>query len=221
MRKQMGWIGIGVLVALFFYLGPAAAAPPDNFTAKMVIGGMTMPMAKMGNKTRSETGMLQGIYTIHDGGAKKTIMISPNSKSYFEQGVETKKAPSVYDHDVVMDKKKIGSETIDGHPSTKSEMTFYHKDTPNQKHHGTVWEAQDLGGLPIRTEMVVPEMKKAGGGGKMVMELKDVKVGAATASMFEVPKDYKKVNSMQELMGMGDIQNMMKQMQKGKLPPKQ
>ena len=221
MGKQMGWIGLGVLVALFFYLGPAAAAPPDNFTAKMVIGGMTMPMAKMGNKTRSETGMLQGIYSIHDAGAKKTIMVSPNTKSYFEQGVDTKKAPSVYDHDVVMDKKKIGSETIDGHPSTKSEMTFYHKDTPNQKHRGTVWEAQDLGGLPIRTEMIVPEMKKAGGDGKMVMELKDVKVGAATASMFEVPPGYKKVNSMQELMGMGDIQNMMKQMQKGKMPPKQ
>jgi hypothetical protein len=52
----------------------------------------------------------------------------------------------------------------------------------------------------------------------MVMELKDIKVGAATAAMFEVPKDYKKVNSMQELMGMGDMQNMMKQMQKGKMP---
>jgi hypothetical protein len=34
-----------------------------------------------------------------------------------------------------------------------------------------------------------------------------------------VPKDYKKVNSMPELMGMGsDMQNMMKQMQKGRMP---
>jgi hypothetical protein len=218
MRKNMGWIAIGVLMTLLGYLGPVMAAPPDNFTAKMMIGGMSMPMAKMGNKTRSETGMLQGLYTVHDGGAKKTIMISPSSKAYFEQGLETKKTPSVYDQDVVMDKKKIGSETIDGHPCIKSEMTFYHKDTPNQKYRGTVWEAQDLGGLPIRTEMIVPEMKKAGGDGKMVMELKDIKVGAATAAMFEVPKDYKKVNSMQELMGMGDMQNMMKQMQKGKMP---
>jgi hypothetical protein len=37
-------------------------------------------------------------------------------------------------------------------------------------------------------------------GGVMVMELKDVKLGAATADMFTVPEDYRKVNSMMELM---------------------
>ena len=53
----------------------------------------------------------------------------------------------------------------------------------------------------------------------MVSEMKEIKVGGATAAMFDVPKDYKKVNSMPELMGMGgDMQNMMKQMQKGKMP---
>jgi hypothetical protein len=119
---------------------------------------------------------------------------------------------------VVMEKKKLGSETVDGHPCVKSEMTFYQKDTPTQKHKGTIWEAQDLGGLPVRTEMIVEAMQKAGGGGKVVSEMKEIKVGGATASMFEVPKDYKKVNSMPELMGMGGMQDMMKQMQKGKMP---
>ena len=73
--------------------------------------------------------------------------------------------------------------------------------------------------MPIRTEIIVEAMQKAGGSGKMVSEMKEIKVGGATAAMFEVPKDYKKVNSMPELMGMGgDMQNMMKQMQKGKMP---
>jgi hypothetical protein len=46
--------------------------------------------------------------------------------------------------------------------------------------------------------------------------MKGIKVGAATAAMFEVPKDYKKVGSMSEVMGMGqgDMREMMKQMQK-------
>jgi hypothetical protein len=183
-----------------------------------MVGGMAMPMAKMGNKSRTETGMMQGMYTIHDAGTKKTLMINPGSQTYFEQAQETRKKPTVYDQDVVMSKKKIGTETLDGHPCIKSDMTFHHKDEPDKKYQGTIWEAQDLGGLAIRTEMVVPEMKKAGGGGKMVMELKEVKLGGATASMFEVPKGYKKVNSVQELMGMGDMEKLMKQMQKGKMP---
>jgi hypothetical protein len=203
-----------------FFTGSALAAPPDNFTTKMVVNGMAMPMAKMGLKSRVQTGMLQDIYTITDGGTQKTFMVNPQSKTYYEQ-VQQKRgeAPSVYDPNVVMEKKKLGSETVDGHPCVKSEMTFYHKDTPTQKFKGTIWEAQDLGGLPIRTEIIVEAMKKAGGSGKMVSEMKEIKVGGATASMFEVPKDYKKVNSMPELMGMGsDMQNMMKQMQKGRMP---
>jgi hypothetical protein len=49
----------------------------------------------------------------------------------------------------------------------------------------------------------------------MVSELKEIKVGAANASMFEIPKDYKKVDNMMELMGgMEKMQEMMKQRRK-------
>lgn len=209
------------LVSLIFGIGSVLAAPPDNFTTKMVVNGMAMPMARMGQKSRVQMVMMQDIYTITDGGTQKTIMVNPQSKTYYEQ-VQQKRgeAPSIHDPNVVREAtKKLGSETVDGHPCVKSEVTFYLKDTPTQKHKVTIWEAQDLGGLPIRTEMIVEAMQKAGGSGKMVSEMKEIKVGGATASMFEVPKDYKKVNSMPELMGMGgDMQNMMKQMQKGKMP---
>ena len=219
MNRKVGSALVFGFFTVIFFSGSVLAAPPDNFTTKMVVNGMTMPMAKMGLKSRVQTGMLQDIYTITDGGTQKTFMVNPQSKTYYEQ-VQQKRgeAPSVYDPNVVMEKKKLGSETIDGHPCVKSEMTFYHKDTPTQKHKGTVWEAQDLGGLPIRTEITVEAMQKAGGSGKMVSEMKEIKVGGATAAMFEVPKDYKKVNSMPELMGMGGMQDMMKQMQKGKMP---
>ena len=220
MKKKIFTAMAFCFFTLGLFTGSLLAAPPDNFTTKMVVNGMAMPMAKMGLKSRVQTGMMQDIYTITDGGTQKTFMVNPQSKTYYEQ-VQQKRseAPSVYDPNVVMEKKKLGSETVDGHPCVKSEMTFYHKDTPTQKFKGTIWEAQDLGGLPIRTEIIVEAMQKAGGSGKMVSEMKEIKVGGATASMFEVPKDYKKVNSMPELMGMGgDMQNMMKQMQKGRMP---
>ena len=220
MKKKISTAMAFCFLTFGLFSASVSAAPPDNFTTKMVVNGMAMPMAKMGLKSRVQTGMLQDIYTITDGGTQKTLMVNPKSKTYYEQ-VQQKRseAPSVYDPNVVMEKKKLGSETIDGHPCVKSEMTFYHKDTPAQKFKGTIWEAQDLGGLPIRTEIIVEAMQKAGGSGKMVSEMKEIKVGGATAAMFEVPKDYKKVNSMPELMGMGgDMQDMMKQMQKGKMP---
>jgi hypothetical protein len=219
MKKRISTAMAFCFLTLSLLSGSVLAAPPDNFTSKMVVNGMAMPMAKMGLKSRVQTGMLQDIYTITDTGTQKTFMVNPQAKTYYEQ-VQQKRgeAPSVYDPNVVMEKKKLGSETVDGHPCVKSEMTFYHKESPTQKYKGTVWEAQDLGGLPIRSEIIVEAMQKAGGSGKMVSEMKEIKVGAATASMFEVPKDYKKVNSMPDLMGMGGMQDMMKQMQKGKMP---
>jgi hypothetical protein len=42
--------------------------------------------------------------------------------------------------------------------------------------------------------------------------MKEIKVGGASASMFEVPKDFKKVSSMPELMG--GVGKMMEQMKK-------
>jgi hypothetical protein len=46
------------------------------------------------------------------------------------------------------------------------------------------------------------------------MKFKDIKLGAANASMFEVPRDFKKVNSVQEVMGFGGF------IPKGQRPPK-
>jgi len=199
---------------------PAWGAPPDNFTAKMVMEGMEMPMAKMGNKTRVENPMMQGLITISNMDTKKTITFSTTNKTYMES-VEKDKTPSLYDPKVVVDKKKIGADKLDGHSCTKYDAVIYLKDKPEEKFKAVIWEAQDLGGLAIRQEMTIPENKGMGkGAGKVVTELKEIKVGSAKASMFEVPKDYRKVDNMMEVMGGAggmekNIQEMMKKMKKG------
>lgn len=215
-----------LFIACFLFAGlPALAAPPDNFTATMVSSGMEMPMARMGAKSRVENPAMKGLVTISLADAKKTIMMNTVSKSYYEQPIqEREEAPNVYDSDMVFDKKKVGTETIDGHPCIRYDSTFYRKSKPEEKHKATLWEAQDLKDFNIQTEITVPPNPKyPGSGGKMVMKFKDIKLGAATASMFEVPRDYKKVNSMPEVMGaggMGNIGEMMKNMPKGQRPPK-
>ena len=201
------------------------AAPPDNFTATMVSSGMEMPMSRMGTKSRVENPGMKGLVTISLADAKKTIMMNTISKTYYEQPIQDReKTPNVYDPDVVFDKKKVGTDTIDGHPCIKYDSIFYRKSKPEEKHKATLWEAQDLKDFNIQTEITVPANPKyQGSGGKMVMKFKDIKLGAATASMFEVPRDYKKVNSVQEVMGaggMGNIGEMMKNIPKGQRPPK-
>ena len=215
-----------IFMATILSTGPSVfAAPPDNFTAKMVSSGMEMPMAKMGAKSRVENPAMQGLVTISLADTKKTIMMNTISKTYFEQPIrEQEKAPNVYDPDVIFEKKKVGTDTVDGHPCIKYDSVFYRKSKPEEKYKATLWEAQDLKDFNIQTEMTVPANPKyPGSGGKMVMKFKDVKLGAATNAMFEVPRDYRKVNSMQEVMGaggMGNIGEMMKNIPKAQKPPK-
>lgn len=201
------------------------AAPPDNFTATMVSSGMEMPMAKMGTRSRVENPGMKGIVTISLADAKKTIMMNSVGKTYYEQPIQNQeRTPDVYDPDMVFDKKKVGTDTIDGHPCIKYDAVFYRKSKPEEKHKAAIWEAQDLKDFTIQTEFTVPANPKyQGSGDKMIMKFKDIRLGAATASMFEVPGGYKKVNSVQEVMGvggMGNINEMMKKAQKGQRPPK-
>lgn len=190
-----------ILVCLWIIPGSALAGPPDNYTATMTMEGMSMPIARMGDKMRSENPMMQGMVNLHFMGGQKNIMMSTTNKTYMEQPLDSNAPPSMEDPRVVIEKKQIGSETIDGHPCTKYDSVFYLKDRPTEKYKATIWEAKDLGGLAIRNETTLPPGKMGPGERKFVTELKDVKLGAAKASMFEVPKDYRKVNNMMEMMG--------------------
>jgi hypothetical protein len=174
-KTWRGWV-FCLIWGLFLYgCASEKAAPPANFTAKMVTMGMEMPMAKMGTKSRVENPMMNGVVTITEAGSGKVIMMSAVNKTYVEQA-RKEEAPTVDDPGVVVEKTKTGSETIDGHPCVKYDMVMYKKEKPEDKYQGRVWEATDLGGLAIRNEMVIPANKQMGSG-TMVMELKEVKLG--------------------------------------------
>lgn len=225
-RTSIRYLASLIFTAGILFAGSSVlAAPPDNFTATMVSAGMEMPMAQMGAKSRVENPAMKGLVTINLADAKKTIMLNTVNKTYFEQPIQDRgNAPDPYNPDVVFEKKKVGSDTIDGHPCIKYDATFYRKSQPGEKFRATLWEAEDLKGFTIQTEMSVPANPQyPGSGGKMVMKFKDVRLGAAKASMFAVPGDYRKVNSMPEVMGlggMGNIEEMMKNLPKGQRPPK-
>jgi len=143
--------------------------------------------------------------------AKKVIMMSTANQAYLEQPLQDQR-PSIQDP-TPSSRKRNRIRDDRWPPCTKYDAVYYFKDKPAEKYKATIWEANDLGGLVIKTEMAMPEGK--GGGGPIVTELKEVKVNAANPSMFEVPANYKKVDNMMELMGgMEKMKDMMKQKKK-------
>lgn len=205
---------IGLSCCVFFLLSVFAfGAPPDNYTCKINMGPMIMTMAKLGNKTRVENEMFASLVTLNYMDQKKTVTMNTKAKTYFEQPTP-ERIPSIYNPNTVIERKKIGTETVDGHSCIKYDAVFYSKEKPQDKYKSILWEAQDLGGLPIKNQMTIPpDKRREGGPDKLTVEMKEIKVGAAKASMFEVPKDYKKVSSMSEVMG-EEMREMMKQRQK-------
>lgn len=201
------------LFGLVSLVSSAWAGQPDNFTAKMVMEGISMPIAKMGHKMRIENPMMQGMVTISLKDAQKVIIYSTQTKTYTEQ-VEADRMPSMDDPRAIVDKKKIGKEKIDNHPCIKYDAVIYLKDKPDDKYKAILWEAEDLKGMAIRQEVTFPPGKRGGGErDKAVTEFKEIKLGAANASMFEIPKGYRKVDNMMEVMGgPGGMEKQMQQM---------
>ena len=80
--------------------------------------------------------------------------------------------------ETVVSRERVGSETTAGH-----ECVVYHsriESVAGAASESTVWEAQDLGGLAIRSELRGPD------GSRAVSELRDIKV-PADGALFELP----------------------------------
>lgn len=205
---------IGFVLSIIFFNPYVFASPPDNFTAIMVTEGIEVPMAKMGAKTRIENVGMKNIVTIVLNDTKKMITLNTDKKLYHEQpNKQPDQMVSYYDPDMVFEKKKIGTEKIGGYLCNKYDAIYYRKSKPGEKHKAVIWEATDLKDFPIKMEFNTPQ-------GKKTIMYKDIKLGVAKASMFEVPKGYKKVNAVYEVMdigtgtGMDKMEEMMKKMQK-------
>jgi outer membrane lipoprotein-sorting protein len=98
--------------------------------------------------------------------------------------------------------KEIGTDTVDGHPCVKYEVTTTKADGTTEQL--TAWKATDLNNFIIQTVTVE-------NGETTTMKFADIKHEKPPAAMFELPADYTKYGSMQEMM-MGAMQRMMQNM---------
>jgi outer membrane lipoprotein-sorting protein len=112
---------------------------------------------------------------------KKVVWnIVPAEKMYMEMPFNLKNRLRVekkYEGEI--DRKQVGSETIDGHPAKKYLITYKSGKGTNQVYQ---WMATDIN-FPVKTEAV---------DGSWSQEFRNIKDGPQPDSLFEVPAGYKK-----------------------------
>ncbi len=146
---------------------------------------MTQMMAASGAKNAEQSPMSK--MTVLNRGDKKTgYTLYPNVQRYVvhSETAEPGEKPKV-------DKTKVGSEAIDGHPCDKYKVVITTKDGTTQE--GFIWNAKDLGGMTIRSEVENKDFK-------MTTELKKVVLKSSPASVFEIPQGYTEAKSFAEIM---------------------
>jgi outer membrane lipoprotein-sorting protein len=128
---------------------------------------------------------------------KAAYMVFPSLKSYCDMPPGKKNNGT----EGKVEKTELGSETIEKHPCAKSKLTFTDKNGKTAE--AVVWEATDLKDFPIQYQTVED-------GQTTTVTFGDIKMGKPEESLFELPTDFKRYGSMQEMM-MGNMQRMMPQ----------
>jgi hypothetical protein len=128
-----------------------------------------------------------GRMTVISRGDKKTgYTLYPNVKKYIVRAEtdERGERPKV-------EKTKVGSETIDGHPCDKFKVTVTYRNGMAEE--GFIWNARDLGGMTIRSEMENKDVK-------VTTDLRNIVLKASPPPVFEIPAGYTQAKNVMELM---------------------
>lgn len=178
-----------VLLAMLFVIGcgkdDATAPMAKEYSATMVSKSagqtITMQIYMKQDKFRTDSKMA-GTSTIVRRDLNKVWTIMTAQKAYMEMpGMADAQTQSVEDKvKGEVSRKKVGSETINGHPSTKYEVTTKADDKTLQIYQ---WWATDIS-FPVKTAAV---------DGSWSMEYKDIKIGNQPDSLFEIPSGFKKM----------------------------
>jgi hypothetical protein len=116
--------------------------------------------------------------------------IMESQKMYMEMPLDLKYKPKVDEKfEGEIERKEVGSETIDGHPTKKYLITFQANDKKNQVFQ---WLATDIK-FPVRTAAI---------DNSWVQEFRNIKIGPQPDSLFEVPAGYQKMQMPQMPGGM-------------------
>jgi hypothetical protein len=166
----------------------------DMDMAKIHGGGMT-PQAIMQMRSMG----MDRIVHIFLPEKKVAYMIYPGMKAYCQMDT-SKSSAQKEGKEPKIEKTELGKETVEGHPCMKSKVVITQDD--GKKFESLQWQATDLKDFPVKSEMTSED-------GMVVTTLfKNINQSKPDASLFDPPADFKRYDTIQELM-MGNMQHMM------------
>jgi outer membrane lipoprotein-sorting protein len=168
------WLGAGLAQAAEFSANVVTHMNSQETKGKVYVSGQKM---------RREFSTPEGTnITIARPDKKVMWVFMPGQKMYMEMQFR----PSQMEKAMKMPKdqkgemKLLGKETVNGYETEKFETTFKHKGAPVKQY---IWVSKKLG-VPV---------KVTSQDGSFSMEYLDIKEGNVPASLFEVPKGYRKM----------------------------
>ncbi|HPN87691.1 MAG TPA: DUF4412 domain-containing protein, partial [Smithella sp.] len=163
-------------------MAPMAKEYSATMVSKSAEKTITTQIYMKPDKFRTDT-KIAGTSTIVRKDLNKVWTLMPAQKVYMEMpGMADAPSTQTVEDKVKgeVSRKKVGSETIDGHPATKYEITTEADGKTMQIHQ---WWATDIS-FPVKMAAV---------DGSWSMEYKDIKIGDQPDSLFEIPSGYKKM----------------------------
>jgi hypothetical protein len=148
---------------------------------------MEMPIAVSSNSMRMDVDMskmnkgasnspLSKMIMINRGDKKTSYTLYPNAQRYMvhAETESTEEKPKV-------EKTRVGSEVIAAHPTDKFKVRIIYKD--GRVEEGFIWNAKDLEGMTIRSEVENADYK-------VTTEVRNIVLKTPAASLFEIPAGY-------------------------------
>jgi hypothetical protein len=142
-----------------------------------------------------EDGKLEGINIVRTD-QQKGYQLQVESKTYTEFPVKVKTTAEFFDEligpesesDVTsfkIERKKVGTETVNGYKTEKIRTTTFSKSTMRQLFVQHIWSAKEFD-IPIRVQFENEDIAEQ----NYIVEMRNIKIGTPAASFFEIPADY-------------------------------
>jgi hypothetical protein len=147
---------------------------------------MDMDMSKMAKGEETPHAMTKMI-NIRRGEKKVAYTLYPNKQRY----IVHKDEEGHLGEEPKVEKTKVGSETIDKHPTDKYKVKITYKNGESQE--GFIWNATDLDGMTIKSEVENKDYR-------IITELKNIVPKTPAASLFEIPAGFTEAKGFMELM---------------------
>lgn len=173
------------LTALLVFLGGIASALEFSSDMVMTSQGQTQTSKiwSKEKKVRMESGGQPG-YTIMRMDKNVMWIVMPDQKSFMEMQYDPSKGPRTEEKvQGEVSRKLIGTETVNGHPAKKYEVTYIEAGKPEKTERMYQWIATDIN-FPVKMAAI---------DGSWVVDYKNIKIGAQADALFEIPADYQKV----------------------------